>query len=74
MPADGSTQTWNRICFQSFASHTHRTSSAHAVNPDQRQKTGLLLNPGEVGGWLTGQATVATVELETLAVQIHDLG
>ena len=33
-----------------------------------------LLNPGECGGWLSGKSTVAVVELETLEVEIIDLG
>ena len=45
--------------------HTHRI----AIEPRQA----LLLNPGETGGHLTGRATVATVELNSLAVEIHDL-
>jgi len=45
--------------------HTHRV--------DQRHDNGLLLNPGETGGWLTGSSTVALVELTTLQVQLHEL-
>jgi hypothetical protein len=45
--------------------HTHRV--------DQRQDHGLLLNPGETGGWLTGCSTVAVVELTALQVQLHEL-
>ena len=33
----------------------------------------LLLNPGEVGAWLTGRATVAVVDMDTLEVEILDL-
>ena len=33
----------------------------------------LLLNPGETGGWTTGKATVAVVDLETLEATIHEL-
>ena len=45
--------------------HTHRV--------DQRHDHGLVLNPGEVGGWLTGCSTVAVVDLSTLQVQLHEL-
>ena len=45
--------------------HTHRV--------DQRQDNGLLLNPGETGGWLTGCATVAVVDLTTLETQLHEI-
>lgn len=45
--------------------HTHRV--------DQRQDHGLLLNPGETGGWLTGCSTVAVVDLTTLHVRLHEL-
>ena len=33
----------------------------------------LLLNPGEVCGWLTGRATVAVVDLEGMTVEVIDL-
>lgn len=45
--------------------HTHRV--------DQRRDHGLLLNPGETGGWLTGCATVATVDLTNLQVRLHEI-
>jgi len=45
--------------------HTHKV--------DQRHDHGLLLNPGETGGWLTGCATVAIVDLQPLQVRIHEL-
>ena len=45
--------------------HTHRV--------DQRRGNCLLLNPGETGGWLTGCATVALVDLTTFQVQLHEL-
>lgn len=45
--------------------HTHRV--------DQRQDRGLLLNPGETGGWLTGCSTVALVDLTTLHVDLREL-
>lgn len=43
----------------------------HAI--DVRPGSGLLLNPGEVGGWVTGRSTVAIVDLASLEVEICDL-
>lgn len=34
----------------------------------------LLINPGEASGWLTGEATVATLDTETLEARIVKLG
>ncbi|MGB3565454.1 MAG: metallophosphoesterase [Thermoanaerobaculia bacterium] len=45
----------------------------HTHEIEQRQEEGLLLNPGEAGGWLTGLATVALVDLETLEVNLREL-
>ena len=45
--------------------HTHRV--------DQRQDNGLLLNPGETGGWLTGCPTVALVDLTNMQVSLREL-
>ena len=45
----------------------------HTHEVEERVEKGLLLNPGEVGGWLTGRSTVALVDLETLQVEIRDL-
>lgn len=47
--------------------HTHKPRASH---DDGR----LALNPGEGGGWITGRATVAVVELETLAATFHEIG
>ena len=33
----------------------------------------LMMNPGECGGWLTGKATVAVVDLKTLDAEIVEL-
>lgn len=33
----------------------------------------LLINPGETGGWTTGKATVAVVDLETQDAKIHEI-
>jgi putative phosphoesterase len=46
--------------------HTHRRKV-------EARGQAVLVNPGEVGAWLTGQASLALVELETLAVELVDL-
>ncbi|MCS7240007.1 MAG: metallophosphoesterase [Candidatus Bipolaricaulota bacterium] len=45
--------------------HTHR--------PELREGQPLVLNPGELGGWLSGRATYALVDLETLRAEILTL-
>jgi putative phosphoesterase len=45
----------------------------HTHLVDERRDQALLVNPGEVGGWLTGRRTAAVVDLESLAVEVFDL-
>ena len=45
----------------------------HTHEIDIQKGESLLLNPGETGGWTTGKATVAVVDLETLEATIHEL-
>ncbi len=45
--------------------HTHKI--------DVRKEKSLLLNPGETGGWTTGKATIAVVDIEILEATIHEL-
>ncbi len=45
----------------------------HTHEVEERVEKGLLLNPGEVGGWLSGRSTAALVDLESLQVEIRDL-
>lgn len=45
--------------------HTHR--------PEIREGRPLVINPGEAGGWLTGQASAALVDLSTLRVELLKL-
>lgn len=45
--------------------HTHRE--------DIKENPGLVVNPGEVGGLLTGRRTVATLDLEKLEARVHHL-
>lgn len=47
--------------------HTHKPRASH-------DNGRLALNPGEGGGWLSGRATVAVVDLETLAATFHEIG
>jgi putative phosphoesterase len=45
----------------------------HTHQPSVEGGPPLRLNPGESSGWLTGRATVATVDLDTLEVSLLDL-
>lgn len=45
----------------------------HTHQIDIQKSEALLLNPGETGGWTTGKATVAVVDIETLEATIHEL-
>lgn len=42
----------------------------HTHKPDIRNKDKLIVNPGEVGGWLTGKSSIAVLDLETLKPEI----
>ena len=46
----------------------------HTHQPEVRAGQPLVINPGEASGWLTGQATVATLDTETLETRIVKLG
>ena len=46
--------------------HTHETSV-------DREGETLIVNPGEVGGWLTGRTTVVLVDTETMEASVEDL-
>ena len=39
----------------------------------KKKENSLLLNPGETGGWTTGKATVAVVDIETLEATIYEI-
>ncbi len=45
----------------------------HTHEVDLREGPPLVLNPGEAGGWLTGRATVALLDLKTLKAEIIEL-
>ena len=44
--------------------HTHR--------PEIRKGDVLVINPGEIGGWLEGRSTVALLNLATMVAEIID--
>ena len=46
--------------------HTHRTDL-------RKIKKTLIINPGECGGWLTGESTIALLDLETLEAKVINL-
>lgn len=45
----------------------------HTHEVDVRREGTLIINPGEVGGWLTGRCTVALLDLDTLETEIREL-
>ena len=45
----------------------------HAVDIRRTANGCLIINPGEVCGWLTGKATVALLDTDTLQVQLVEL-
>jgi putative phosphoesterase len=45
----------------------------HTHEIDVREGKTLIVNPGECGGWLTGRATIAVLDLEEMDVRILDL-
>lgn len=48
------------------------TGHTHEPVHETRGKT-VLLNPGEVCGWVTGRSTVAVVELDSLSVEMIEV-
>jgi hypothetical protein len=45
----------------------------HTHEVDLREGPPLVLNPGECGGWLSGRATCAVVDLETLHMELVEI-
>ena len=45
----------------------------HTHEIDVREGKPLVLNPGECGGWLTGRATIAILDVEEMRVRMLDL-
>ncbi len=52
--------------------HTHEID-VRCPDPVPGRRETVVLNPGEVGGWLSGRSTVAIVELGSMDVEIVDL-
>ncbi|MFW6188838.1 MAG: metallophosphoesterase [Planctomycetota bacterium] len=46
----------------------------HTHERDVERGRPLVLNPGEVGGWLSGRSTAAVVDLDSMEAEIIDLG
>lgn len=46
----------------------------HTHEIDIRKGKTLIINPGEGGGWLTGRATAALLDLTTMDVTIKEIG
>lgn len=45
----------------------------HTHKPEVISGKPLIINPGEASGWLTGKATIAILDLDSLAVKIIEL-
>lgn len=45
----------------------------HAVDIRRLDNGCLIVNPGEVGGWLTGKATVVKLDIETMETKLVEL-
>jgi len=46
----------------------------HTHKPEvKKSNSKLIVNPGECGGWLTGNSTVAIVDLATLSAKIFNI-
>ncbi|MBS3787586.1 metallophosphoesterase [Candidatus Bipolaricaulota bacterium] len=45
----------------------------HTHEVDVRNGQPLVVNPGEVGGWLTGRSTVGLVDLDEMEVEIKEV-
>ena len=44
--------------------------TGHTHKPEVGRGEPLLVNPGELGGWLTGRASLAILDLESLDVRV----
>lgn len=45
----------------------------HTHEVDVRSEQGLIVNPGECGGWVTGRCTIAVWNTETNQVKIEEI-
>jgi len=50
--------------------HTH----GPIIKPSGEPGKPLIINPGETGGWLTGHATCAVLDTDTMEAEICELG
>jgi len=50
--------------------HTH----GPLIEPSGEPGNPLMINPGETGGWLTGRATCAVLDTDTMEAEICELG
>jgi len=46
----------------------------HTHEIDVRTGRTLVINPGEGGGWLSGRATAAILDLATMKVEVEEIG
>ncbi|MFB6214380.1 MAG: metallophosphoesterase [Candidatus Bipolaricaulia bacterium] len=45
----------------------------HTHEVDVKEGQPLVVNPGEIGGWLTGRSTVGLVDLEEMEAEIREI-
>jgi hypothetical protein len=53
-----------------ITAHTHEA----VMPPEGEKKQPLVINPGESGGWVTGKATCAVLDLETMRAELCEIG
>ena len=53
-----------------ITAHTHEA----VMSPENEKEKPLLINPGESGGWLTGKATCAVLDLESMKAESCEIG
>ncbi len=56
------------------SSHFDLVVYGHTHEPDIRKRgKALIVNPGELGGWLYGRSTIAVANLSTLSAELIEL-
>jgi len=56
------------------SSHFDLVVYGHTHEPDIRRRgKALIVNPGELGGWLYGRSTIAVANLSTLSAELIEL-
>ena len=68
--ADPDAQARNHSADVVICAHTHEVVTEW---PQGDGKPPLVVNPGECGGWLSGECTAALLDTDTLAVRVIDL-